>query len=148
VRRTHWVIERLRDFESTLEATATGSKGWGRTRKTAKAGREDDCATEVALRAHINLSCAAGSAMGSGRRSPHPWPRFYFQLTASRAIAQTVISLSRTMKIAVIAEGVETREQRVLLEKLGCRCFQGFLFSPPLPSRSSSCSCGDLPRFP
>ena len=52
---------------------------------------------------------------------------------ASRAIAQTVISLSRAMNVAVIAEGVETNEQRVLLEKLGCHSFQGYLFSPPLP---------------
>ncbi|MGA7523243.1 MAG: PAS domain S-box protein [Acidobacteriaceae bacterium] len=51
----------------------------------------------------------------------------------SRAIAQSVISLSRAMGISVIAEGVERHEQRLLLEKLGCHCFQGYLFSPPLP---------------
>ena len=51
----------------------------------------------------------------------------------SRAIAQTVISLSRAMNVAVIAEGVETNEQRIVLEELGCHSFQGYLFSRPLP---------------
>jgi len=32
-----------------------------------------------------------------------------------------------------VAEGVETEEQRSFLTDLGCHCFQGFLFSQPLP---------------
>jgi diguanylate cyclase (GGDEF)-like protein len=51
----------------------------------------------------------------------------------SGAIAQTIISLSRAMGLPVIAEGVETEEQRVFLSRLGCNSFQGFLFSRPLP---------------
>jgi len=51
----------------------------------------------------------------------------------SGAIAQTILSLGRAMGIAVIAEGVETEEQRGYLAGLGCHSFQGFLFSPPLP---------------
>jgi EAL domain-containing protein (putative c-di-GMP-specific phosphodiesterase class I) len=51
----------------------------------------------------------------------------------SGAIAQTVLSLSRAMGISVIAEGVETEEQRGYLAGLGCHSFQGFLFSRPLP---------------
>jgi diguanylate cyclase (GGDEF)-like protein/PAS domain S-box-containing protein len=51
----------------------------------------------------------------------------------SGAIAQTVIALSRAMGLSVIAEGVETEEQRDYLIALGCHAFQGFLFSQPLP---------------
>jgi diguanylate cyclase (GGDEF)-like protein/PAS domain S-box-containing protein len=51
----------------------------------------------------------------------------------SRAIAQSIISLGRAMCLEVIAEGVETEEQRDCLIQLGCQTFQGYLFSCPLP---------------
>jgi diguanylate cyclase (GGDEF)-like protein/PAS domain S-box-containing protein len=50
----------------------------------------------------------------------------------SGAIAQTIVSLSRAMGLPVIAEGVETEEQRDFLTRLGCHAFQGYLFSRPL----------------
>ena len=53
--------------------------------------------------------------------------------TPSRAIVQAIISLGRAMDLTVIAEGVETEEQRLYLASLGCHAFQGFLFSRPLP---------------
>jgi diguanylate cyclase (GGDEF)-like protein/PAS domain S-box-containing protein len=52
---------------------------------------------------------------------------------SSAAIAQTIISLSRAMGLPVIAEGVETEEQREFLTRIGCHAFQGYLFSRPLP---------------
>ena len=51
----------------------------------------------------------------------------------SGAVAQAIISFARAMGLSVIAEGVETEEQRAFLAKLGCHAFQGFLFSHPLP---------------
>ncbi|MGA2350616.1 MAG: PAS domain S-box protein [Terracidiphilus sp.] len=51
----------------------------------------------------------------------------------SGAIAQAIISLGTAMGLSVIAEGVETEEQRGFLAGLGCHAFQGTLFSPPLP---------------
>jgi diguanylate cyclase (GGDEF)-like protein/PAS domain S-box-containing protein len=51
----------------------------------------------------------------------------------SRAIAQSVISLGRALGLSVIAECVETEDQRDLLCRLGCHAFQGFLFSRALP---------------
>ncbi len=52
---------------------------------------------------------------------------------SSAAIAQTVISLSAAMGLPVIAEGIETEEQRQFLTRLGCQNFQGYLFGRPLP---------------
>jgi diguanylate cyclase (GGDEF)-like protein/PAS domain S-box-containing protein len=52
---------------------------------------------------------------------------------SSGAIAQTIVSLSKAMGLPVIAEGVENEEQREFLVELGCHCFQGYLFSRPLP---------------
>jgi diguanylate cyclase (GGDEF)-like protein len=49
------------------------------------------------------------------------------------AIAQAIISLSRTMGLSVIAEGVETDAQREYLLDLGCQAYQGYLFSRPIP---------------
>jgi EAL domain-containing protein (putative c-di-GMP-specific phosphodiesterase class I) len=49
------------------------------------------------------------------------------------AIAQAIISLSRTMGLSVIAEGVETEAQREFLVDLGCQAYQGYLFGRPIP---------------
>jgi diguanylate cyclase (GGDEF)-like protein/PAS domain S-box-containing protein len=51
----------------------------------------------------------------------------------SGAIAAAIISLGGAMGLPVIAEGVETEEQRVYLARLGCHAFQGYLTSRPLP---------------
>jgi predicted signal transduction protein with EAL and GGDEF domain len=52
---------------------------------------------------------------------------------ASNAIAQAIVSLSRAMSLSLLAEGVETEEQRACLASLGCDAYQGYLFSPPVP---------------
>src|SRR5208283_643746 len=50
-----------------------------------------------------------------------------------RTIVKTILELGKGMGLAVMAEGVETREQQELLSRLGCHAFQGFLFGKPLP---------------
>ena len=50
---------------------------------------------------------------------------------ASASIAQTIVSLGRAMGLSVIAEGVETEEQREFLASLGTHSFQGYLYSRP-----------------
>jgi diguanylate cyclase (GGDEF)-like protein len=48
-------------------------------------------------------------------------------------IVRTIITMGRELAMNVIAEGVETVEQRDFLESHGCEAYQGYLFSRPLP---------------
>jgi diguanylate cyclase (GGDEF)-like protein/PAS domain S-box-containing protein len=57
------------------------------------------------------------------------------------ALAQAIISLARALGLLVIAEGVETDEQRDLLASLGCECYQGFLFSKAVPPADFEALC-------
>jgi EAL domain-containing protein (putative c-di-GMP-specific phosphodiesterase class I) len=50
----------------------------------------------------------------------------------SLAIVEVVLAMAKSLKLEVIAEGVETQTQLDLLTKLGCTGYQGFLFSKPL----------------
>lgn len=50
-------------------------------------------------------------------------------------IVQTIIGMANNLGVAVIAEGVETEEQRALLEQLGCPVYQGYLAGKPMPLR-------------
>lgn len=52
----------------------------------------------------------------------------------SQEIVKTILSLGKNLRMKVVAEGVETREQMNLLKSLGCEFAQGYLFSRPLDS--------------
>ncbi|HJV75209.1 MAG TPA: EAL domain-containing protein [Noviherbaspirillum sp.] len=49
------------------------------------------------------------------------------------AIVETIINMSHTLGLQVIAEGVETAEQLAFLQSHECKNFQGYLFGRPMP---------------
>jgi diguanylate cyclase (GGDEF)-like protein len=51
----------------------------------------------------------------------------------SQAVVQAIVALGRALDLTLLAEGVETEEQRVLLRLAGCEEMQGFLFARPAP---------------
>jgi diguanylate cyclase len=50
------------------------------------------------------------------------------------AIVQAIISLAHSLRLSVVAEGVESAEQLAFLQKQGCDQYQGHYFSPPVDS--------------
>ena len=52
----------------------------------------------------------------------------------SQAIVSAIIAMSHALGKSVVAEGVETEEQREHLRQLGCDEMQGFVFSPAVPA--------------
>jgi EAL domain-containing protein (putative c-di-GMP-specific phosphodiesterase class I) len=52
------------------------------------------------------------------------------------AIIRAIIAMGQTLKLKVIAEGVENHQQLVLLQSMGCDSYQGFYFSKPLNTKS------------
>ena len=51
----------------------------------------------------------------------------------ANAVTKAVIALAKDLRLQVIAEGVEDRNQARFLQELKCGSFQGYLFSKPMP---------------
>lgn len=56
------------------------------------------------------------------------------------AICEAIVRIANSLGLTVVAEGVETEDQREFLEGIGTDDAQGFLFARPLPA-------GDMPAF-
>ncbi len=52
----------------------------------------------------------------------------------SQSIVESIIAVGKALKLEVVAEGVETQEQRDFLKSLDCDLYQGFFFAHPLPA--------------
>ena len=53
-----------------------------------------------------------------------------------RFIVHSVLTMAKFLDVEVVAEGVETASQREALIEMGCKLFQGYLFSEPVPLAS------------
>lgn len=50
-------------------------------------------------------------------------------------IARTIVAMAHELNLRVVAEGVETSEQRDLLVEMRCDELQGYLFAKPMPGK-------------
>ena len=50
------------------------------------------------------------------------------------AIVAAIVALGRTLNLKIVAEGVETEEQREFLTRVGCDALQGYLLGRPMPA--------------
>ncbi|AIE74821.1 MULTISPECIES: EAL domain-containing protein [unclassified Synechocystis] len=49
------------------------------------------------------------------------------------ALVEAIISVAHTFNLAIVAEGVETKEQVQFLAQLGCNVYQGYFYGRPMP---------------
>jgi EAL domain-containing protein (putative c-di-GMP-specific phosphodiesterase class I) len=50
------------------------------------------------------------------------------------ALVRAIVMMAHSLRLIVVAEGVENEAQRAFLEHHGCDLYQGHLLSPPLPA--------------
>lgn len=58
--------------------------------------------------------------------------RHILEKETNQKIVASIVELGRKLGIKVIAEYVETEEQRQKLDELGCHCYQGYLYGKPM----------------
>jgi EAL domain-containing protein (putative c-di-GMP-specific phosphodiesterase class I) len=63
------------------------------------------------------------------------------------AIVQAIVQMGRALGMQIVAEGVETEDQRRCLQAAGCDQFQGFLFAPALDAAAFEARVGLAPAL-
>jgi EAL domain-containing protein (putative c-di-GMP-specific phosphodiesterase class I) len=53
----------------------------------------------------------------------------------SAALARAIATMARTLRLRVVAEGVETQAQEAFLKAAGCQVGQGYLYGRPMPKK-------------
>ena len=66
----------------------------------------------------------------------------------SRTIVETIIVMGQKLGLKIIAEGIETEQQRAILAKAGCNYGQGYLFAHPLSSDAFTALLRKASYFP
>jgi len=51
-----------------------------------------------------------------------------------RELVQGIVGLADILGLEVVAEGIETQQERAVATQIGCTCGQGYLFSRPIPA--------------
>ena len=64
------------------------------------------------------------------------------------AIVRAIIAMGNTLRLSVVAEGVEADEQHAYLVKHGCTSFQGYLFGKPMPFGEFEIALGKSEKGP
>jgi EAL domain-containing protein (putative c-di-GMP-specific phosphodiesterase class I) len=67
--------------------------------------------------------------------------------TGETDIVAAMINLAHTLKLDVVAEGVETVLQAEMLQSMGCDEGQGYLFARPMPPEQGSALIASSPRW-
>jgi EAL domain-containing protein (putative c-di-GMP-specific phosphodiesterase class I) len=62
------------------------------------------------------------------------------------SIVTAIVSLAHSLRLKVVAEGVETTEQLAVLKTLGCDQYQGYCFSPAVPPTDFAALVRDAER--
>jgi EAL domain-containing protein (putative c-di-GMP-specific phosphodiesterase class I) len=50
------------------------------------------------------------------------------------AVTRAIVALARSLRLHLVAEGIETEAQAEVLRSMGCDELQGYLFSRPVPT--------------
>jgi len=75
---------------------------------------------------------------------PHRIPCRAVQEPTQHSIIRAIVEIAHALGLEIIAEGVETEEQRALVETMGCDILQGYLYSKPLPVAELEIKLADL----
>jgi diguanylate cyclase (GGDEF)-like protein len=63
--------------------------------------------------------------------------RGMFERDENLEIVRTIVQLAKNLRMGIVAEGVETKEQRAKLVELGCELGQGYLFAKPVDAETA-----------